>query len=140
MNQTTTSLVEHLNENTKDFFIIRAFVAHVKYQSDQIEGFDEPQPVITSVNFRLEAQDLDGNFLDSRVFEIEVPFLTTSTTGGTGGFVPYNDLDFNTIINWLPIRSNFIQEFNNFQNSTTALVETRNNKVEPQILIPNWTA
>jgi hypothetical protein len=137
MNQQTTSLVEHLNEKNKDLFIIRAVVAHVKYQSDQIEGFDEPQPVITSVNFRLEAQDLDGNFLESRVFEIEVPFLTTSTTGG---FVPYNDLDFNTIINWLPIRSNFIQEFNNFQNSTTALVETRNNKIEPQILVPNWTA
>jgi hypothetical protein len=30
MNQTTTSLVEHLNEKNKDLFIIRAVVAHVK--------------------------------------------------------------------------------------------------------------
>lgn len=137
MNQTTTSPLDYLNENTKDFFIIQAFVAHVKYQSDQIEGFDQPQTVITSVNFRLEAQDLDGNFIDSRVFEIELP---PPSIGTTGGFVPYNDLDFNTVINWLPVRPALVQEFKNFQNSTMTLVETRNNKVEPQILIPNWTA
>jgi hypothetical protein len=124
------------NEKLTEFFKTSIKIAHVKYTPTSVQGFDEPQTVITAVTFRLEAADLNGELIDSWVFEIEVP-LMLNVTGAE--FIPYENLNFDQVMDWPDIGHRLITEVTDFQARVKTLVDARSKKQEPLIIVPTWS-
>lgn len=108
-------LVDRINQllNSPSYsaqFSLRLLLQSATWRQVQLEGYDQPQQLITGIDYRLEAVDSQGQFLDSRVNRIQVPLSPTDWP-----FVPVDSLDLGRILFWPTVYDQMAQAIAEFQ-------------------------
>jgi hypothetical protein len=86
------------------------------YQDLVVEGHEESQQLIDSVTIRLEANDKQGAYIDSRIFTVRVPHVQSAAgTAGAPQFVPYPELTLEQILDWPCVQAEIVKEITEFQ-------------------------
>ena len=109
MNNTTASvgnidsqeLISSLvSSQFRDYFKVKLQVQNGQYVLDQVDGYQEPQQVLTQLQFKMSAlrqDDLETSEYDNCIFSLK---LEPATAAASPPFVPYDQLDISKILYW----------------------------------------
>ncbi len=132
-------LVDRINQllNSPSYseqFSLRLLLQSATWRQVQLEGYDQPQQLITGIDYRLEAVDSRGQFLDSRVNRLQVPYHYTADWP----FVPADSLDLGRILFWPTVYDQMAQAITEFQVNLAGQLPVLANEQEPlQLNITN---
>lgn len=83
-----------------EYFQVKLEVQNGQYVLDQVDGYDEPQHILTQLQFKMSAlrqNDLSTSAYDTCIFSLK---LGPASVAGGPPFVPYDQLDISRILYW----------------------------------------
>jgi hypothetical protein len=104
------------NPSYLELFTTGIRLTSATYQDLVVEGHEESQQLIDSVTIRLEAKDLSGSYIDSRIFTVRVPHVQSAAgTADVQQFVPYPELTLEQMLSWPCVQAEIVKEITEFQ-------------------------